>query len=322
MSIGRILAVYAMALVLIWLPACYKMISLEETSGDAGNRDAGTDASHDSGTDTDTDIDSDADADLDADTDTDTDIDTDSDTDADADADPCANGGGIATCIADSDCGDEASMCRCPRFYQGDEITSYCYASCTDDTDCSLDYQSCVSPRPGAGAGSCLRTSLWEHGWRGKFVPSGVQPTAQDMTNVSVNLSLPTISVTFTRSYLMETVVPTLGRLVTIVFLASSGSSQWRLEIVLPFDGMSAGSCVDFGICMTSDVGCRATLSESVLQGTQVTRTFIRAVMAYDTQGATENRVCTDTADLVRGSTSTGSVQLFLAEYSAEIPVQ
>jgi len=65
----------------------------------------------------------------------------------------------------------------------------------------------------------------------------------------------------------------------------------------------------------------RGDLIENLIQGTTISQAFIRAITVLDTDDAHENWVNITTAQTQRTKTSTGSLNLFFAEYSAEIPV-
>ena len=112
-----------------------------------------------------------------------------------------------------------------------------------------------------------------------------------------------------------------MGHLIEIIFAASSAPSEFELHVMIPYDMFKTGTQVDLDRCIKEGLPCGATLVEAVINGTTISKMFVRAVQINDSLGSFENWVKIDTADLRFYQASSGSLKIFFAEYSAEIPV-
>jgi len=249
-----------------------------------------------------------ADSDIDSDADTDADADTDVDGDADGDADTCSSN---VTCSVDTDCGGAPAGCVCPQVLDGQELTSYCYPSCTAGA-CGSGFE-CVT---GVQNASCLRSGTFSLAWKGKFVPSSItQPTLQDLTTVNVPFQLGSISLTFYLSACIELNQTGMGHVMGITYMTGQTGAAWILEILVPYAYWQNGQDIDFRQCLNDGQFCHAFLIEQ--QGT--TTSFMRAMSYVPASGGQENLVHINTATTTRYQQADGTLQLLLVEYSAQM---
>jgi len=106
-----------------------------------------------------------------------------------------------------------------------------------------------------------------------------------------------------------------------IVFHSQNATSMWQLSIVVPKDRFISGNTIDFNDCENDAGPCNATVVEAFINGTTITKTFVRAINIVDPNAGYTNQVTIEEARLVRTQNSIGDLKLFFAEYSAEIPV-
>jgi len=279
-----------------------------KTQSDAGSKDA---AVIDSGTDADADGDNDADGDGDAG--------IDAGHDSGCGDCGCAGGGGVQACTSDHDCGGAVARCRCPKLLDDQEITSYCYPSCSKDPPCVPSDLTCVYQDADAGAGICLNTGYWAIAWEGKWVPSyypGVNPPTTDVDDV---FQIGSIKLTFSLSLIWEIENSDIGHAVGISYIAQYSDSQWQMQVIIPYDKFVLGT-VDFSDC-TEQAPCSGSLIEATIQGTTISHVFIRAINIIDPSGMYENWVQMSEVNRVTGQHCDGTLKLFFAEYSTEISV-
>jgi len=228
----------------------------------------------------------------------------------------CAGGGGVQACTSDHDCGGVAARCACSKLFSDQEITSYCYPTCSPGSPCVPSNLTCAR-QDDAGAGLCLATGYNEHAWKGTF-QHGEVPSSSDITMDKLPFKVGSLDITFTMSVLSRGNSST-GSLVYIIYVASGETSQFELHVIVPANMFMPGNTVDFSECIALGQSCGATVIEYFVQGTTISQAFVRAVSIVDLAGTYENWVKIDIANQAVGPLSNGSWKLFFAEYNAEI---
>jgi len=263
---------------------------------------------------------SDAGSDADGDGDVDDEVEDNSGNEADSgvDSGPECEYGRVE-CTTDDDC---CSGWLCPKLYDSHEVTSYCYPACGEDGSCESVSMQCIYSDAGAGRGVCLESAYLETEWKGLWVPETATTCAPpSYTDHEINLSVGSIDVDFTISLLFGIKDDVYGMLRIILYVAQMPYSQWQLQVAIPDDLYHQG-LVDFNRDCTDDAPCGGILNEVLIDGTEVTAGYIRAVNKFDAVGDTVNQVLIDVENRDEYEMNSGSMKLLFSEYSAEISVK
>ena len=289
--------------------SCSEEKASDPDSGIKPEMDAGIDASGDADGDTDTDTDTDSDADADAD--------VDSGTDSGPDViKSCVGGsGGISECEVDGDC-PHGQWLVCPGLMGEEaEVTSYCYASCDFDAG-HAEGTSCVPRMDGNDEGVCLDTAYLESDWAAKW-----EGHYFDSPDNPVHLSVGSIDIEFTTSIIWRFDDEEHGVLAAILYVASSNTSQWQLQVTIPESLFDTG-VVDFASDCGGDLLCEASVVEVLMDGTVADSAYVRARDMNGMIEGAENWLQMDTVNKRTNFMNTGKMKIFFGAYSAEVEIK